>query len=154
LDGPQQYSVYLPDEEVDGGHTISGHVLGLNRDDDLIQRVIDGSWATMFEKETAYNEGAFYSVESANDIINRTLEANASTVDEVASGTLPKETLNMRFGSVTGREAHTNGEVDPFIRPTYSVRVIIRHDTRSPRGYRVFTAFPINLKPDGSEDTQ
>jgi len=154
LDGPQQYHVYLPDEEVDGGHTIRRHVLGLGQDDELIQRVIDGSWRTAAGVFGPYSEGAFYSVESANDFINRALEANTATVDAVASSGLPEATINLRFGYVTGREAHTNSEEDPYIRPTYSVRVVIRHDTRSPRGYRVFTAFPINLKPDGSEDIE
>jgi len=154
LDGPRQYQVYLPEEEVDGGHTIRDHVLGPNLDNDLVQRVIDGSWETSYTKSGPYNEGAFYSRESANDFINRVLEANSTTVDLVANGALSEKAVNKRFNTVTGREAHTNGEVDPFIRPTFSVRLVIRHDTRSPRGYRVFTAFPINLNPDGSEATQ
>jgi hypothetical protein len=31
-----------------------------------------------------------------------------------------------------------------YIRDTHSVRVVIRHDTRSWRGYRVHTAFPVS----------
>jgi hypothetical protein len=53
--------------------------------------------------------------------------------------------IEKRFGYVTGKEAfRANSDDDPYIRDTYGVRVVLRHDLRSDRGYRVYTAFPIN----------
>jgi hypothetical protein len=42
------------------------------------------------------------------------------------------------------RCAHPGYETDPYIRDTYGVRVIIKNDSRSSRGYSVRTAFPVN----------
>ena len=90
-------------------------------------------------------EGSFRSREEANDLVNQVLKRNTDKVDEVAAGKLRDATLQHRFGFVTGKEAfRPNGDSDPYIRDTYSVRVVIRHDTRSWRGYRVHTAFPVN----------
>ena len=53
--------------------------------------------------------------------------------------------MEKRFGYVTGKEAfRSNADADPYIRNTYGVRVVIRHDLRSERGYRVYTSFPVN----------
>jgi hypothetical protein len=90
-------------------------------------------------------EGTFRSREEANDLVNQVLKRNTDTVDQVAAGKLKDATLQERFGFVTGREAfRPNGDSDPYIRDTYSVRVVIKHDKRSWRGYRVRTAFPVN----------
>jgi hypothetical protein len=57
-------------------------------------------------------------------------------------------TLERRIGSVTGKEAfRPNGDSDPYIRDTYGVRAVIIPDSRSPRGYTVRTAFPVNERP-------
>jgi hypothetical protein len=73
------------------------------------------------------------------------LKRNTDKVDQVAAGKIEGATLQHRFGFVTGKEAfRPDGDSDPYIRDTYSVRVVIRHDTRSWRGYRVHTAFPVN----------
>jgi hypothetical protein len=46
---------------------------------------------------------------------------------------------------VTGKEAfRSSADADPYIRDTYGVRMIIRNDLRAERGYRVYTAFPVN----------
>ncbi|HEV7880189.1 RNase A-like domain-containing protein [Bradyrhizobium sp.] len=90
-------------------------------------------------------EGTFRSREEANDLVNQVLKRNTDEVDQVAAGKIEEAILQHRFGFVTGKEAYRpNGDSDPYIRPTYSVRVVIRHDTRSWRGYRVHTAFPVN----------
>jgi hypothetical protein len=49
---------------------------------------------------------------------------------------------------VTGKEAfRPNGDSDPYIRDSYGVRAVIVNDSRSPRGYTVRTAFPVNERP-------
>ena len=50
----------------------------------------------------------------------------------------------MRFACCALRTYRPNGDSDPYIRDTDSVRVVIRHDPRSWRGYRVHTAYPVN----------
>ena len=70
---------------------------------------------------------------------------NKDEVDQVAAGKKRDATLQERFEFVTGKEAfRPNGDSEPYIRDTCSVRVVIRHDTRSWRGYRVHTAYPVN----------
>jgi hypothetical protein len=89
--------------------------------------------------------GSFESVESANDLVNRTLEQNKATVDLVASGE-PKAFVTSRFGFKTGREIFRPdpGERYYYLRDTYGVGVDIRHDASRTRGYRVHTAYPRN----------
>lgn len=90
-------------------------------------------------------EGSFDSRESANDFVNRTLEANRDLVDLVASGKEKAYKLDRIFGHVTGKEAFRNrGDSEPYVRPTYAVRVVVHHDPNSERGYRLRTAFPFN----------
>ena len=90
-------------------------------------------------------EGSFLSKEAANDFVNRTLENNKQLVDQVARGQAETAGLNERFGYVTGKEGFKeSGESLAYVRPTYDVRVVIRQDTSSPRGYGVLTAFPRN----------
>jgi hypothetical protein len=67
---------------------------------------------------------------------------------QFVAGTEPWLTLERRIGSVTGKEAfRPNGDSDPYIRDTYGVRAVIIPDSRSPRGYTVRTAFPVNERP-------
>jgi hypothetical protein len=96
---------------------------------------------TEFRRE----QGSFTSLEQANDLVNRVIEMNKDRVDRVATGQKRDATLQERFDFVTGKEAfRPNGDSDPYIRDTDSVRVVIRHDPRSWRGYRVHTAYPVN----------
>lgn len=50
--------------------------------------------------------GSFPSRETANDLVNRTLERNTSLVDAVAEGRQDSAFLKARFGHRTGREAY------------------------------------------------
>jgi HK97 family phage portal protein len=147
IEGERQYSVNLDEEEVDGGHTIRDHVG--KTDEYLLGEVNRVRFRVGNENFGFVQEGSFLSKESANDFVNRTLENNKALVDKVARGQIPGATLNERFGYVTGKEAlKETGESLAYVRPTYDVRVRIRRDARSPRGYRVFTAFPRNRLPD------
>ena len=49
------------------------------------------------------------------------------------------------FDQPTGYESYApSGGAKFKIRPTYSVKVIIRHDDNMKSGYRVVTSFPFN----------
>ena len=94
-------------------------------------------------------QGSFLSLEAANDFTNRILQKNQTRVDAVASGATDEAWLPERFGYPTGKEAfHASADEPVYIRPTYYVGVLIRHDATSPRGYRVHTAYPLNKRPD------
>jgi hypothetical protein len=88
------------------------------------------------------------SLESANDFVNRALEDNQAIVDLGASGQQDIASIDKRFGYVTCKEAYRpDADSDPYMRDTYAVRVVIRRDRSAERGYRVYTAFPINQSP-------
>jgi hypothetical protein len=73
------------------------------------------------------------------------LKRTTDLLDQVAAGKVKQAKLEQRFDFVTGKEAfRPNGDSEPYIRDTDSVRVVIRHDPRSWRGYRVHTAYPVN----------
>ncbi|MBS0233749.1 MAG: phage portal protein [Proteobacteria bacterium] len=144
-----RYSVDLASQDKAlGGHTVRDHV---NKADeellDVVRRDRFDGWTITIARQA---EGTFVSEESANDLVNRTLESYPDRVDAVASGSEDEAVLNKRFGYVTGKEAYRpDADAEPYIRPTYAVRVVIQTDKRSEKGYRVFTAFPINEKPAG-----
>ena len=146
-DSERFYTPVLAEEDAIGGHTLRRH--SERTDSSLIdwlnsdyKRIRTGNLEITEFPEA---EGTFRSKEEANDLVNQVLERNKDTVDQVAAGTLDYAKLQHRFGFVTGREAfRPNGDSEPYIRDTYSVRVVIRHSARSWRGYRVHTAFPVN----------
>ena len=146
-DDPRFYSPVLAEEEALGGHTLRRHT---ERTDSSLIDWLNAKWTRVQTgnleiTEYPIAEGTFRSREEANDLVNQVLKRNTDTVDQVAAGKLERAKLEERFGFVTGKEAYRpNGDSDPYIRPTYSVRAVIRHDTRSWRGYRVQTAFPVN----------
>lgn len=95
-------------------------------------------------------EGSFDSIENANDLVNRTLRANGPLVDLVASGQEDDDYIVYRFGFGTGYEAYRpDPDAEPYMRSTYAVAVVIWHDANSPRGFRVITAFPMNVRSGG-----
>ena len=146
-DDPRFYTPVLAEEDAYGGHTLRRHT---DRTESSLIDYLNSNYQRVQTGNleiTTYPvaEGTFRSREDANDLVNQVLKRNTDTVDEVAAGKIPKATLQERFGFVTGKEAfRPNGDSDPYIRDTYSVRVVIKHDTRSWRGYRVQTAFPVN----------
>jgi hypothetical protein len=146
-DDPRFYTPVLEEEDDNGGHTLRRHN---ERSDSSLIDWLNSKWkrvqtGNLEITEYPIAEGTFRSREEANDLVNQVLKRNTDTVDQVAAGKRKEAKLQERFGFVTGKEAYRpNGDSDPYIRDTYSVRVIIRHDTRSWRGYRVRTAFPVN----------
>jgi hypothetical protein len=139
----RRYSVNLGEEEARGGHTLRDHV-GKN-DQELLATLRQRRFDFFSFSIIGQRQGAFESIEAANDFVNRTLEQNKSIVDLVASGKLQGQFITARFGYITGREAfRPNPDAEPYLRNTYSVGVLIRHDASTARGYRVITAYPRN----------
>jgi hypothetical protein len=90
--------------------------------------------------------GSFTSLDSATRLVNSTLAQNRTIVDQVASGALPVKRVEAQFGSVTGYEAYAPTErSQPYMRDTYGVGVVIRHDPLSGKGFGVISAFPRNI---------
>jgi hypothetical protein len=149
-DPERRYSVNLEEEEARGGHTIRDHV-------DKTDSYLIGLMNADYERSTSGNleitrfrdaEGSFESRKQANDYVNQLLKLERDKVDQVATGMEKRLTLEGRIGSVTGKEAfRPNGDSDSYIRDTYGVRAVIINDSRSPRGYTVRTAFPVNERP-------
>jgi hypothetical protein len=142
---PKRYTVNLVEEDARGGHAVRDHVS--KSDAELIgvveASVIKGMFVDLYKDA----QGSFLSIESANDFTNQVLSRNKAQVDAVASGAIDEAWLPERFGYPTGKEAFRAGAKEPvYIRPTYAVGVLIRHDTRSDKGYRVHTAYPVNEK--------
>jgi len=142
-DGPAKYSVNLREEDARGGHGFRDHV---GKSDAELKEVVENSVIrTGFITIQKDAQGSFLSAEAANDLTNQILQMNTERVDAVASGVKDEEWLAERFGYVTGKEAyHANPSEPVYIRPTYAAGILIRHDPRSPRGYTVFTAYPVN----------
>jgi hypothetical protein len=143
----QRYSVDLQEEDARGGHAKSKHV---GKTDSELIDVLNGDYlrrqsGNLEITDFRLAEGSFASLEQANDLVGQVLKQNSGDVDKVAAGKVKGDTLEQRFDFVTGKEAfRPNGDSDPYIRDTYGVRVVIRQDSRSWRGYRVHTAFPVN----------
>jgi hypothetical protein len=149
-DSGRRYSVNLQEEEARGGHTLRDHV---GKTDAYLIGLMNAD----YERSTSGNleitrfrdaEGSFATPEQANDYVNQLLKLERDKVDQVAAGAKGRDLLERRIGSVTGKEAfRPDGDSDPYIRDTYGVRAVIVHDRRSPRGYTVRTAFPVNERP-------
>jgi hypothetical protein len=143
----QRIPLELGEEDARGGHGKRDHVE--KTDSELID-VLNADYVRKQSGNleiTDFREaqGSFTSLEQANDLVNRVIEMNKDRVDRVATGQKREAFLQERFDFVTGKEAYRpNGDSEPYIRDTDSVRVVIRHDPRSWRGYRVHTAYPVN----------
>lgn len=139
---PERYRVILEDEEV-RGRTIAEHVG--KTDEEMLDRLRRNRIRAFFYTMGETRVGSFSSVESANDLVNQTLSRNFDKVDDVAEGRQERAFATARFGYKTGREARASADVEPYMRDTYEVGVEIRRDAASPRGYRVETAYPVNM---------
>jgi hypothetical protein len=139
----RRYRVNLKEEEASGGHTVERHVG--KSDDELLNTVRGGRFDSPTLSLVGRRDGSFESLEAANDFVNRTLERNRRAVDSVASGKIDDDFITARFGYITGREAYRpSPDAEPYLRNTYGVGIVIRHDPTSMCGYRVHTAYPGN----------
>ena len=139
-DEDQRYKVDLKTEEGRGGHTLGRHVG--KSDDELFEKVRRSQWRTLFFNGGDKRDGSFSSIDSANSLVNDTIEENRSKVDLVASGSLDRAFIKKEFGYKTGREAYSSDGGVVYMRDTYGVGVYLTHDPNSPRGFRIRTAYP------------
>jgi uncharacterized protein len=126
-----------------GGHAYSDHV-GKTREY-LIRQTEDSR--RQYGRIGVWKDrvGSFSSLEAGNKLVNATLAQNFIPVDDVAVGRRSRATIESWFGAPTGYESYApTFHSRPTIRETWGVRVVLRHDPKSPRGFRVFTSFPIN----------
>lgn len=137
----RQYRVDLRSEEGQGGHTLGRHVG--KSDDELFERVRKSQWRSLIANGGIKRDGSFDSIESANDLVNQTIESNRTSVDRVASGADARKFIKKLFDRKTGREAYSTDEGIVHMRDTYSVGVELRYDSTSPRGFRVRSAYPL-----------
>lgn len=83
------------------------------------------------------------SIEDADNFTNRVLEENPNGVADVVLGKSENAEFFKRFGYEAGKEAfRPNVDAEPYIRSTFAVVVRIQRDTRSRKGFRVFTSYP------------
>ena len=138
------YRIDLHDEEALGGHSITRHI-GESEQSILSKLRYEIAEArTKGDKIEEARLGTFTSVEAANKLISSTLSQNPILVDQVARGDVTAVFISARFASPTGFEAYAlNERSQPYIRDTYGVGIQIVHDKRSPKGFRVQTAFPL-----------
>ena len=131
------------DEEAAGGHTVKQHV---GKSDEYLLARVRGEQAQFGIFSVARKRaGSFPSVEAADKPINATLVDNADTVAAVSAGKSPGAFVTSEFATPTGKEACARTpRSEPYIRTTYGVGVLIAHNQRSSRGYRVVTAYPSN----------
>ena len=142
--GLSRSPVDLREEENLGGHAISEHVG--KSDAELLEQMEQRTLRLPLVSQIDRREGSFASVEIANDLVNRALDApeNESTVSDVAVGKVRGNTLvTFHVDSVTGREWYrADPDAEPQLRTTDGIGVVIRYDPNSPRGFRVITAYP------------
>ena len=148
LEGDAQYKVNLKEEEARGGHALRDHV-GKSYNVLMSQ---SGAIDSTVKNTVQINEGTFGSDREAEDFTNMALKANKNIVDRVVNEKITIYVpVDERFGAVTGKElfVYSDGlSINAEMCPTYSIRVIITYAQNSPRGYRVHTSFPTNLKKD------
>ncbi len=148
LEGEAQYRVNLEEEEARGGHAIREHV-GKSYNVLMSQ---SGAVEATVKNMVQINEGSYGSIREAKDFTNLALRANKDIVDRVVNNKISRYVaVEERFGAVTGKElfVYSDGKsISAEMRPTFSVRVIITYAQNSPRGFRVHTSFPTNLKKD------
>jgi hypothetical protein len=134
-----------PDELINR-HIMNDHIG--KTDEELIARIQQRQFRGLFHSTGMDRNGSFDSVESARDLIARTIESNSEAAKQVASGQQRGSFLTTRFGYRTGKEAYLDQETSQIrMRTTYEVGVSIVHDARGNTGYRVLTAYPRNYNP-------
>ncbi|MBV5266465.1 RNase A-like domain-containing protein [Pinisolibacter aquiterrae] len=132
------------EEDFKNGHTLKLHV-GMT-DDQLAIEAVSNLSTSRARKRGDARAGTFDTIESANALVNATLDANADTVSAVGSGVVPFQAVYLELGTRTGREAVASlarGSV--HYREASGVAVVLIHDPGRLRGFRIHTAYPMNF---------
>ena len=139
------YDVDLAEEEhgLHRGHAIRDHVG--KSDENLKQRSLKARISFGLFQLWKPRIGTFPSLGAANKLVNSALSQNSNVIDDVISGRRSQAVLEAWFKTPTGKEAFApKFNSSTVIRDTYGVRVLIKRDRESTRGFRIFTAYPIN----------
>jgi hypothetical protein len=138
------YPIDLREEDRRGGHIIDEHV---NVNPEYLATRVRQEAEKIRERGDDFRGlsiGSFTSLAAATRLVNSTVSQGQGLVNEVAQGRRAFAILEARFDSVTGYESYlATYHAQPYTRDTYGVRVFILRDGRTPRGYRVQSAFPI-----------
>lgn len=132
------------EEGYEGAHAIRDHV---GKSDAFMLARVRGETYNLFGVLVVglTRSGSFSSIQAANSLVNATLARNSDIVNAVAIGRSSRATLTAEFGSITGSEAYrANSLREPYMRTTTAVEVVIFHDSKQLKGFRVHTAYPIN----------
>ncbi|WP_442754701.1 RNase A-like domain-containing protein [Methylocystis sp. JAN1] len=144
-DNSENYSIDVLAEEADAAHVKEKHIA--KTDQFLKDRVRQGRFS-IGPITAAPRAGSFLSLTSAEKLINSTIAANRAIIEQLVSGALGEgKTIRIDrfFNSITGKEAFApSPRGEPEILATRWVAVVLRHDRRSPRGFKLITAFPFN----------
>jgi len=144
--GEPNYGINLLEDEALGGHAIEHHVG--KSDNYLINRILNSRTRVPFGVLGLYRSGSFPSVEAANKLVSSTLSQNSEELRKYLARDWPYNlypvlSIAGTFRSTTGREAYAeNNKVQPSIRATHAVHVILRRHSTSPKGYYIVTAWP------------
>ena len=137
------YPVDLTEEEARGGHTIERHIA---KSEEYLLRRSESTRFRLGALDAWEAFGSFVSLQSAGKLVNATLAQNQRVVDLVARGELGGASIKAWFDAPTGYESFApSRKAQLAIRATSGVRVIVRHDETSDRGFSIVTAFPISL---------
>jgi hypothetical protein len=114
-------------------------------DEELKARIQASQYRGLFVSGGLNRNGSFDSVETANDLIAKTIEKNGAEVAKVTSGEKDKAFITWEHGRETGREAYLlPNDPEVLTRTTSNVGVVIVHDRSTDAGYRIVTAYPRN----------
>jgi HK97 family phage portal protein len=142
-DNDGSYRVDLLEEEERGGHVIREHV---GKSESYLKARVKREAFAIVERGDSFEGlgvGSFSSLSSATKLINSTLAENQAIVDRVVRGQDSIGFITSYFNSPTGQEAYLSRfHAQPYMRDTYGVSVVIVRDPRSPKGFRIQSAFP------------
>jgi hypothetical protein len=134
----------LLEQQQRGGHAISEHA---GRTYDYLKSRSRENGQNILDRGDDFrgvSVGSFTSVQSANRLVNSTISGNQDKIDQAIRDGEPGITISKRFTSPTGYEAYlSRPHAEPYIRDTFGVKVVIRPDPGSARGWRVQSAYPI-----------
>ena len=144
------YPISILEEDALGGHTYAEHV---KKSENYLKERITGSRVNVpyIFGAGLKRAGSFPSLEVADKLTNSVISdpENAAKIEKFVRGDLlfmlPELNLFRTFGSPTGIEAYSpNENVAPIMRTTNGVQVRLIRTSKSPKGYYVNSAFPIN----------
>jgi HK97 family phage portal protein len=148
--GRTGYPVDLLEEQALGGHTWQRHIA---KPEEYLKARITGSRVNipLIGGVGEKRAGSFTSLEAANKLVNATISRPENQVRLEAllrggvANALPFTYLDADFPTPTGYEAFSpRPGVQPAIRTAYGVKVRVWRTNRTPRGWYVDSAWPLN----------